>query len=236
MPESSEQTRKLRWILLGAFGGMLLLMTVAGIDSLRSLGKLNQVSREVSHRYVEHNQALHTIVVLFHTYDNEVEQYLLADVIVANVPSRDYIEKQGTALHLAIHNYPADSNADERAPLKKIEEAVDLLDDALQVAKRTEERWLDAELHRHRGQLLLRQGHSGDAEELYRKALSIAAEQGAKLWELRAAASLARLRRDQGRRAEARDLLAPVYGWFTEGFDAPDLRDAKALLDELGSA
>ena len=72
------------------------------------------------------------------------------------------------------------------------------------------------------------------AEELYRKALSIAEEQEAKLWELRATASLARLRREQGRHAEARDLLAPVYGWFTEGFDTPDLKDAKALLDELG--
>jgi predicted ATPase len=64
-------------------------------------------------------------------------------------------------------------------------------------------------------------------------ALSIAEEQEAKLWELRAAVSLARLRRDQGRRAEARDLLAPVYGWFTEGFDTPDLKEAKALLNEL---
>jgi predicted ATPase len=63
--------------------------------------------------------------------------------------------------------------------------------------------------------------------------LAIAVEQEAKLWELRAAASLARLRRDQGRRAEARDLLAPIYGWFTEGFDTQDLKDAKALLDEL---
>jgi predicted ATPase len=81
---------------------------------------------------------------------------------------------------------------------------------------------------------LLRQGHSEAAEELYRKALSIAVEQEAKLWELRAAASLARLRRDQGRHAEARDLLAPVYGWFTEGFGTPDLKEAKALLDELG--
>jgi predicted ATPase len=71
------------------------------------------------------------------------------------------------------------------------------------------------------------------AEELYRKALGIAGEQGAKLWELRAAASLARLRRDQGRHAEARALLAPVYGWFTEGFDTPDLKEAKALLAEL---
>ena len=67
----------------------------------------------------------------------------------------------------------------------------------------------------------------------YRKALSISEEQEAKLWELRAAASLARLRRDQGRHAEARDLLAPIYGWFTEGFDTADLKDAKALLAEL---
>jgi predicted ATPase len=111
----------------------------------------------------------------------------------------------------------------------QIEEAVSLLDDALQIAERTGERWFTAELNRHKGQLLRRQGHHEAAEELYRKALSIAAE----LWELRAAASLARLRRDQGRCAEARDLLAPVYGWFSEGFDTPDLKDAKALLDQL---
>jgi predicted ATPase len=115
----------------------------------------------------------------------------------------------------------------------QIEEALTSLDDALQIAGRTGERWLDAELYRHKGQLLLRQGHAEAAEELYRKALSIAEEQEAKLWELRAAASLARLRRDQGRRGEARDLLARVYGWFTEGFETPDLKEAKALLDEL---
>jgi predicted ATPase len=115
----------------------------------------------------------------------------------------------------------------------QVEEAVTLLDEALQIVKRTGERWLEAELYRHKGELLLRQGHSEAAEELYRKALSIAVEQEAKLWELRAAASLARLRRDQGRPAEARDLLAPVYGWFTQGFDTPDLKEAKALLDEL---
>ena len=72
------------------------------------------------------------------------------------------------------------------------------------------------------------------AARLYCKALSIAQEQGAKLWELRAAVSLAQLRRDQGRRTEAHDLLAPIYDWFTEGFDTPDLKEAKALLDELG--
>jgi predicted ATPase len=115
----------------------------------------------------------------------------------------------------------------------QIEEGLTLLDDALQRAERTGVRWLAAELSRHKGQLLLRQGHSKAAEELYRKALSIAEEQEAKLWELRAAVSLAQLRRDQGRRAEARDLLALVYGWFTEGFDTPDLKEAKALLDAL---
>ena len=116
----------------------------------------------------------------------------------------------------------------------RFQEGLALLDEALQVAERTGERWLEAELNRHKGELLLRQGHSEAAGELYRKALSVAREQEAKLWELRAAMSLARLRRDQGRRAEARDLLAPTYGWFTEGFDIPDLKDAKTLLDELG--
>jgi class 3 adenylate cyclase/predicted ATPase len=115
----------------------------------------------------------------------------------------------------------------------KFEEAAFLLDDALRIVERTGERWFAAELNRHKGELLLRQGNQEAAEELYRKALSIACEQDAKLWELRAAMSLARLRRDQGRGVEARDLLAPVYGWFTEGFDTPDLKEAKALLEEL---
>jgi predicted ATPase len=113
------------------------------------------------------------------------------------------------------------------------EESLTLLDVALRIVERTGERWFVAELNRHKGQLLLRQGQSVTAEELYRKALNIAREQDAKLWELRAAMSLARLHRDQGRRAEACDLLAPVYGWFTEGFDTPDLKEAKELLDEL---
>jgi class 3 adenylate cyclase/predicted ATPase len=113
------------------------------------------------------------------------------------------------------------------------EEVVTLLDDALEIVERTGERWFAAELNRRKGELLLRQGHAEAAEELYRKALSVAVEQEAKLWELRAAASLARLRRDQGRHAEGRDLLASVYGWFTEGFDTADLKEAKSLLDEL---
>ena len=115
----------------------------------------------------------------------------------------------------------------------QIEEGAARLDQALQVVERTGERWFAAELNRQKGRLLLRQGHPEAAEELYRKALGIAREQEAKLWELRAAASLAGLWCDQGRRAAARDLLAPVYDWFTEGFATPDLREAKALLYEV---
>ena len=78
---------------------------------------------------------------------------------------------------------------------------------------------------------MLRRGRYEAAEELYCKALSIAKEQEAKLWELRAAVSLARLRANQGRHTEARELLASVYGWFTEGFSTSDLKEARAVLD-----
>lgn len=113
----------------------------------------------------------------------------------------------------------------------EIEEAVASLDAALRIVESTGERWFAAELNRHKGRLLLRQGHSEAAEALYSKALRIAREQDARLWELRAAAGFARLRREQGRHAEAHDILASVHGWFTEGFDTPDLREAKAALD-----
>jgi len=83
--------------------------------------------------------------------------------------------------------------------------------------------------------MLLRQGDPGTAEELYRKALSIAQQQEAKFWELRAAVSLAKLRLDQGRRVEALSILVQIYNWFTEGFDTADLKEAKALLDELST-
>jgi predicted ATPase len=110
-----------------------------------------------------------------------------------------------------------------------------LVDEALATAERTRERWCSAELDRFRGALLLAlpKPDQPEAEACFRKALAVAREQDARMWELRAATDLARLWRDQGRRAEAHDLLAPVYGWFTEGFHTPDLKDAKALLEEL---
>jgi hypothetical protein len=108
-----------------------------------------------------------------------------------------------------------------------------LLDDALRMTERAGRAGSQPSPNRHKGQLLLRRAHPEAAEELYRKALSIAAEQEAKLWALRAVTSIARLCRTQGRLAYARDLLAPVYDWFTEGFDTPDLKEAKALLGPL---
>ena len=93
-------------------------------------------------------------------------------------------------------------------------------------------RSFEAELHRLRGELLLGSGRQSDAKEALGLALSIARRQQPRMWELRAA-SLARVHRDRGRHAEARDLIAPVYGWFTEGFDTPDLKETKALLTEL---
>ena len=116
----------------------------------------------------------------------------------------------------------------------QFDDAMSSLDDALQIVERTGERWFAAELYRHKGELQLRQGCFEAAEEQYRQALSIARKQGARLWELRAAVSLARLRRDHGRHSAARELLAPVYGWFTEGFDTSDLKEARALLAEPG--
>ena len=92
-----------------------------------------------------------------------------------------------------------------------------------------------AELYRIKGELLLRQAvpDAPQAEACFQQALAVARRQQAKSWELRAALSLSRLWQHQGKRAEARELLAPVYGWFTEGFDTADLQEAKALLDEL---
>ena len=101
----------------------------------------------------------------------------------------------------------------------------------------TGERWYEADIHRTAGELALRSPgpNATRAEAHFERALSVAHEQQAKSWELRAAMSLARLWRDQGKVHQARELLAPIYGWFTEGFGTPDLKKAKALLEALAS-
>jgi predicted ATPase/class 3 adenylate cyclase len=118
---------------------------------------------------------------------------------------------------------------------REFERALGYVDQAQQMAIETQELMVQAETFRVRGDLLRCTGHSAAAEDSYGHALALAHEQGAKLWELRVATSLARIWRDQGKQNEARELLAPVYGWFTEGFDTRDLKEAKALLEELAA-
>jgi predicted ATPase len=115
----------------------------------------------------------------------------------------------------------------------QLDEARGVVETGLGVAAQTTQAFYDAELHRLHGQIALATGAPTEAEELFNRALDIARTQEAKSFELRAATCLAHLWRDQGKRADARDLLTPVYAWFTEGFDTADLKDAKALLGDL---
>jgi predicted ATPase len=107
------------------------------------------------------------------------------------------------------------------------------LGEAISIIEATGERWYEAEIRRLRGDLLRAAGDDTTAEASFRDAIAVASKQQAKLFELRASTSLSRLRCDRGKRTEARELLAPVYGWFTEGFDTLDLKEAKALLEQL---
>jgi predicted ATPase len=119
----------------------------------------------------------------------------------------------------------------------KYDDALSCIGEAITTMQSTKERWFEAEANRIAGAIALRspEPDTTKAEAYFERALSVARKQQAKSWELRAAMSMARLWRDQGKGDEARDLLAPIYGWFTEGFDTLDLKEAKALLDELAS-
>jgi class 3 adenylate cyclase/predicted ATPase len=117
----------------------------------------------------------------------------------------------------------------------QLDEAWRCIDEALTLVDKTKERWFEAEVNRIAGEIALKSPEPdvAKAEAHFELALAVARQQQAKSWELLATMSMARFWRDQGKRDEARELLAPVYGWFTEGFDTLDLKEAKALLDEL---
>ncbi|HEU4358815.1 MAG TPA: adenylate/guanylate cyclase domain-containing protein [Xanthobacteraceae bacterium] len=122
-----------------------------------------------------------------------------------------------------------------QAELGKFEDAWCSIGEAMTATETTKERWCEAEVHRTAGEIALLgpDPDSAKAEAYFKRALAVARTQQAKSWELRAAMSMARLWRDQGKWDDARDLLAPIYGWFTEGFATLDLKETKALLDEL---
>jgi predicted ATPase len=123
--------------------------------------------------------------------------------------------------------------ASTKADFGKLPDAFELINEALQGTEASGERWSEAELHHIKGRLLRARGDYGESETSFRKSIEITRKQNARGLELRAATSLAGLFHDQNRRVDARDVLAPIYNWFTEGFDTPDLMDAKALLDQL---
>jgi predicted ATPase len=127
--------------------------------------------------------------------------------------------------------------AEVEAERQDVEQALSRIDEALALAGETGEHWSNALLHRLRGEILLKHApaNMAPAEEAFLTAIAVAQQQRARSFELRATTSMARLWRDQGKRDEARELLASVYGWFTEGFDTRDLKEAKALLDELAA-
>jgi predicted ATPase len=123
------------------------------------------------------------------------------------------------------------------ALLGRNEDASLCIDEAISILDSTKQGWLEAEANRIAGQIALRslKPDTAKAQGYFDRALEVARRQQAKSWELRASMSLARLWRDQGKVRDARELLAPVYGWFTEGFDTRDLKEAKALLEELAA-
>ena len=123
------------------------------------------------------------------------------------------------------------------ADLGQPDDARRCIDDAIDKVERSKEKWWEAEVHRIAGEVALKSSalDTQKAEKCFERALSVAHQQQQKSYELRAVMSLARLWRDQGKVQQARELLAPVYGWFTEGFDTRDLKEAKALLEELAA-
>ena len=123
------------------------------------------------------------------------------------------------------------------AELSQSDDARRCIDEAMQAIETSKERWCEAEVYRTAGEIALMppEPDAAKAQAYFQHALTVARKQTAKSWELRAAMSMARLWRDQGKRQQAHDLLAPVYGWFTEGFDTLDLKEARAVLDALAS-
>jgi class 3 adenylate cyclase/predicted ATPase len=183
--------------------------------------------------------------------DEKSAQFWKATGTIVQGRLLNMINKPGDAVHLLASGIEAFNStgatvitptyisylAEAHAKVGHFDEAWRIMAKSMSLMKTTKETWTEAEVHRLAGEIALMSPRpdTARAEAYFERALEIARAQQARSWELRAATSLARLWRDQGRRAEAHDRLAPVYGWFTEGFDTLDLKEAKTLLGELAS-
>ena len=172
-------------------------------------------------------------------FDGFVAKYMGDGVLIyfgylqAHEDDAERAVRAGLAVIEAVGKLPAREGAQALAQQGSYDEALVKLAEGFERIEATGERFWQAELHRGRGLVLLAQNDLDEAQTSFQQAIRIAQAQQAKSLELRAARDLARLWGERGRRAEARNLLVPVYGWFTEGFDTADLKEAKALLDEL---
>jgi predicted ATPase len=155
-----------------------------------------------------------------------------ADAVATFASAIPLARSAGTTLHAPV---TLSLLAKACGDLGQFDKALSYIDKAIRRVETTKEKWCEAEVRRIAGEMALMslERDAAKAEACFERALTVARAQQAKSWELRAATSMARLWREQGKRDEARELLAPVYGWFTEGFDMLDLKQAKGLLDEL---
>jgi predicted ATPase len=184
------------------------------------------LARENGFSYMEAIGAVH----LGHV---AVQEGAIDEGIKAMLQGREALRAAG---YIANFHYCNGLLAEAYLAAGRSHEGLAAIDESIAAADQLHLRWFEAELHRLKGELVLAGAQESEAEGSMRRAIAIAQRQQAKGWELRAATSLARLLRKQGRIAAARDVLAPVYNWYTEGFDTTDLKDAKALLDELCAA
>jgi class 3 adenylate cyclase/tetratricopeptide (TPR) repeat protein len=202
--------------LLGAFGA----------DSERAAAHADEgLAHSIEHSLADYEQRARFIqgALLAQSGDPQLGIELMRNAIAATERSTN---RSRRTLYLG-------HSAAAYASLGQPEVGLDLLDEAIQTAETMDERFFEAELHRLRGKMLLTLGRRGEGEDGLRRALTIAQQQQARWWELRAATSLAKHWQTAGKHQEAFSLLEPVYSWFVEGFDTTDLKDAKALLDEL---
>jgi len=229
--DAVEEGRSLRHnYTLGLGLGLSLLQSFISGRPAASLSQALRQSEELEMFADEHKMPLVLVMALGFRGRCLVQSGRIQDGLELIVRGNELARAIGTVSYLPF--WLADA-ADVYGIAGQAATGFSKLGEAERLIQMTGERWYDAEVHRLRGKLLRVTGDSTNAEVSFRRAIMIGQEQSAKLFELRAATSLAHLWRDQDKWTEARDLLAPIYGWFTEGFDTPVLQDAKALLDEL---
>jgi predicted ATPase len=196
---------------------------------LHEVQAVREYSKELMRLSEEKEFIFYQANALFNQGWIQVEEGQVEEGIAQMHQGRAVLQATGTEAYLAFYlSYLADAyrKAD------KVEEGLKVLTEALAFVEKSDERFLEVELYRLKGELLLKQGEA-QAEACFRRAIDIARQRNAKFFELRTVMSLSRLLQKQGKKEEARKMLAEIFEWFTEGFDTPDLKEAKALLEEL---